>query len=83
MIWAGNVARMGEKRKALIVVGRNPGRNRPRPRYEDNFKTDVKRVCSLDSSGSGSRLVIGGDKYSNKKTAGDLFLGMKLLASQE
>jgi hypothetical protein len=44
--WAGQVARMGEKRGAYrILVGRPEGRRplgRPRRRWEDNIKTDLQ-----------------------------------------
>jgi hypothetical protein len=48
MRWAGNVARMGEKRSAYtILVGRPEGR-RPlgirRRRWEDNIKMDIQEV---------------------------------------
>jgi hypothetical protein len=46
--WAGHVARMGEKRGAHSVLvekseGRRPLR-RPRPRWEDNIKMDLRKV---------------------------------------
>jgi hypothetical protein len=46
--WAGNVARMGEKRDAYrILVGRPEGRRplgRSRLRWEDNIKMDLQEV---------------------------------------
>jgi hypothetical protein len=48
MIWAGHVARMGEKRGAYrILVGRPEGRQplgRPWRRWEDNIKMDLQVV---------------------------------------
>jgi hypothetical protein len=47
MRWAGNVARMGEKRGAYrILVGRPERRpfGRPRRRWEDNIKMDRQEV---------------------------------------
>jgi hypothetical protein len=44
--WAGHVARMGEEREAYrILVGRPEGRRplgRPRRRWEDNIKMDIR-----------------------------------------
>jgi hypothetical protein len=48
MRWAGHVAHMGEERGAyLILVGRPKGRRplgRPRRRWEDNIKMDLREV---------------------------------------
>jgi hypothetical protein len=48
MTWAGHVARMGEKRGAYrILVERPEGRQplgRPRRRWEDNIKMDLREV---------------------------------------
>jgi hypothetical protein len=48
MRWAGHVARMGEERGAYrILMGRPEGRRplgRPRLRWEDNIKMDLKEV---------------------------------------
>jgi hypothetical protein len=48
MRWAGYVARMGEVRCAYnIFVGRPEGRRplgRPRRRWEDNFKMDLREI---------------------------------------
>jgi hypothetical protein len=48
MRWAGHVARVGEKRGAYrILVGTPEGRRplgRPRRRWEDNIKMDLKEV---------------------------------------
>jgi hypothetical protein len=45
---AGHVARMGEGRSAYrILVGRSEGRRplgRPRRRWDDNFKMDLRKV---------------------------------------
>jgi hypothetical protein len=46
--WAGHVARMGEERGAYrILLGRPEGRRplgRPRRRWEDNIKMDIREV---------------------------------------
>jgi hypothetical protein len=46
--WAGHVARMGEERDAYrILVGRPEGRQplgRPRRRWENNIKIDIREV---------------------------------------
>jgi hypothetical protein len=46
--WAGDVARMGEKRNAYrILVGNPEGKRplgRPRCRWVDNIKIDLKEV---------------------------------------
>jgi hypothetical protein len=60
MRWAGNVARMGEKRKAYgKLIGNPEGQKplgRPRHRWLDNIKMDLKRDrmgwWGLDRSGS-------------------------------
>jgi hypothetical protein len=48
MRWAGNVARKGEVRGAYnILVGRPAGRRplgRPRRRWEDNIKIDLREI---------------------------------------
>jgi hypothetical protein len=48
MRWAGLVARMGEVRGAYnILVGRSEGRRplgRPRRRWEDNIKMDLREI---------------------------------------
>jgi hypothetical protein len=59
--WAGHVARMGERRGAYrALVGKPEGRRplgRPRRRWEDNIKIDLRAVGwggrRLDRSGSG------------------------------
>jgi hypothetical protein len=58
--WAGHVARMGERRGAYrALVGKPEGRRplgRPRRRWEDNIKMDLREVGwghRLDQSGSG------------------------------
>jgi hypothetical protein len=59
--WAGHVARMGERRGAYrALVGKPEGRRplgRPRRRWEDNIKMDLREVGwgghGLDQSGSG------------------------------
>jgi len=46
--WAGNVARMGDRRGTYrVLVGRPEGRRplgRPRRRWEDNIKVDLHEV---------------------------------------
>jgi hypothetical protein len=48
MRWAGNVARMGEKRYTYrILVGKPDGKRplgRPRRRWEDNIKMDLNAI---------------------------------------
>jgi hypothetical protein len=59
--WAGHVARMGETRGAYrALVGKPEGRRpleRPRRRWQDNIKMDLREVGwrghRLDQSGSG------------------------------
>jgi len=55
MRWAGHVTHMGELRNAhKIFVGKLEGRRpygRPRCRWEDNIRMDVREIgCGLDSS---------------------------------
>jgi hypothetical protein len=48
MRWAGHVARMGEKRNACRILVGKPGGNRPlerpRRRWEDNIKMDLREI---------------------------------------
>jgi hypothetical protein len=48
MRWAGNIARIGEKRNACrILVGKPEGRRplgRPRLRWVDNIKIDLREI---------------------------------------
>jgi hypothetical protein len=48
MGWAGHVARMGEGRDVYrVLVGRPKGKRplgRPRSRWEDNIKTDLREI---------------------------------------
>jgi hypothetical protein len=48
MIWAGHVARMGEKRNAYRILVGKPERKRPlgrqRRRWVDNIKMDLREV---------------------------------------
>jgi hypothetical protein len=59
MRWAGHVARMGEWRGIYrVLVGKPEGKRplgRPRRRWEDNIKMDLKEIRwgELDSAGSG------------------------------
>jgi hypothetical protein len=52
MSLAGNVARMGEKRKVYRVLAGNPEGKRPlgkpRPRWEDGIRMDLRKIgCGL------------------------------------
>ncbi|KAJ4442239.1 hypothetical protein ANN_12105 [Periplaneta americana] len=53
--WAGHVARMGESRNAYrVLVGRPEGKRplgRPRRRWEDNIKMDLREVGYDDQNG--------------------------------
>jgi hypothetical protein len=60
MRWARHVARMGEGRNVYRVLVRKPeGKRpleRPRRRWEDGFKMDLREIgwgCRVDSPGSG------------------------------
>jgi hypothetical protein len=59
MRWAGHVARMGKPRIAYrILVGKPEGKRplgRPRRRWVDNIKIDLRKMgwYGLDRSGSG------------------------------
>jgi hypothetical protein len=60
MRWTGHVARMGEGRGVYrVLVGRPEGKRplgRPRRRWEDNIKMDLREIGiggELDSAGSG------------------------------
>jgi hypothetical protein len=48
MRWAGHVARLGEGRGVYrVLVGRPEGKRplgRPRPRWEDNIKMDLREI---------------------------------------
>ena len=48
MMWAGHVARMGERRDVYrVLVGKPEGKRplaRPRRRWEDNIKMDLQEV---------------------------------------
>ena len=48
MGWAGNVARMGERKSVYkLLVGKPEGKRslgRPRHRWEDNIKIDLQEV---------------------------------------
>jgi hypothetical protein len=57
--WAGNVARIGEGRGVYrVLVGSTEGKRplgRPRSRWEDNIKMDLREIGigGTDSAGSG------------------------------
>jgi hypothetical protein len=44
MGWAGHVGRMGERRGAYRVLVGKPEERRPRHRWEDNIKADLREV---------------------------------------
>ena len=47
MRWAGHLARMGERGAYRVLVGKPEGKSplgRPRHRWEDNVKMDLKEV---------------------------------------
>jgi hypothetical protein len=47
MRWAGHVARMGEKRNACRILGKPEGKRplgRPRRRWVDNIKIDLREI---------------------------------------
>jgi hypothetical protein len=48
MIWAGHVARMGEKKNAYRILAGNPEEKRPlgrpRRRWVDNIKMDLREI---------------------------------------
>ena len=52
MRWAGHVARMGEGRGVLrVLVGKSEGKRtlgRPRRRWEDNIKMDLREVGGVE-----------------------------------
>jgi hypothetical protein len=54
--WAGHVARMGETRKAYrILVGKPEGKRplgRPRRRWVDNIKIDLREIGGVVWTGS-------------------------------
>jgi hypothetical protein len=66
-MWAGHVARMGEKRKVYkVLVGRPEEKRplgRPRRRWEDGIRMDLREIClggcGLDSTVSGQGPVAG------------------------
>ena len=47
MTWAGHVARMGEERRCIVLVGKPEGKRplgRPRRRWVDNIRMDFQEV---------------------------------------
>jgi hypothetical protein len=63
MRWAGHVAHMGEERKVYkVLVGKRPP-GRPRRRWEDWIRMDLREIGleggGLDSTGSGQRPMAG------------------------
>jgi len=65
MRWAGHVARMGDGRGLyMVLVGKPEGRRplgRPRRRWEDKIKVDLKEVgCGIWTGSSWLRIGKGG-----------------------
>ena len=64
MRWAGHVARMGEGRGVhRVLVGKYEGKKplgRPRRRWEDNIKIDLREVGGVETGWSWLRIGIGG-----------------------
>ena len=64
MRWAGHVARMGEGRGVFrVLVGKPDGKRplgRPRHRWEDNIKKDLKEVGGVKTGWSWLRIGTGG-----------------------
>ena len=60
--WAGHVARMGERRDVhRVLVGKPEGKRplgRPRRRWEDNIKMDLREVA-----GCGNWMELAQDRY--------------------
>ena len=53
MRWAGHVARMGERGVYRVLVGKPEGKRslwRPRRRWEDNIKMDIREVGAWTGS---------------------------------
>ena len=50
--WVGHVARMEEVRSAFnILVGKRTGKRRPRRRWEDTIRMDLKKWVSIRAIG--------------------------------
>jgi hypothetical protein len=68
--WAGHVARMGEERVYRALVGRSEGKRplgRPRRRWEDNIKLDLRdRWDKLNSPDSEQCPVAGICEHGNE-----------------
>ena len=64
MRWAGHVARMGEGRGApRVLVGKPEGKRslgRPRLRWENNIKMDLREVGGVETGWSWLRIGTGG-----------------------
>ena len=64
MRWAGHVARMGEGRDVQrVLVGKPEGKRplgRPRRRWEDNIKMDLREVEGVEDGWSWLRIGTGG-----------------------
>ncbi|KAJ4435468.1 hypothetical protein ANN_18084, partial [Periplaneta americana] len=86
--WAGHVARMGESRNAYIVlVGKPEGKRplgRPRRRWEDNIKMDLREVgyddidwINLAQNRNQWRAYIMEKKWEYKGTVHQLFIDFK------
>jgi hypothetical protein len=61
MRWAGHVARMGEERKVYkVLVGKSEGKRRlgrPRRRWEDGIRMDLREICLGGGGVDWSRLA--------------------------
>jgi hypothetical protein len=73
MMWAGHVARMGEKRIVYrLLIGKTDGKRplgRPRRRWMDNIKMDFRdriECCGLDWSGSGQVQLVSSCERGNE-----------------
>jgi hypothetical protein len=82
MRWAGHVASMGEERKVYKVLVGKPEGERPRHRWEDGIRMDLREIglggCGLDWTGSGQAPMAGcgecGDEPSGSCATELLFL---------
>jgi hypothetical protein len=73
MRWAGHVAHKGEMKNVYKIVGKPEGKRplkRPRHKWKDNIKMDLKwgLGCELDSSGSGYGPVLGSCEHGNESS---------------
>jgi hypothetical protein len=79
MRWAGNIARMGEKRNACrILMGKPKGKRplrRQRRRWMDNIKMDRMGWYGLHLCGSGEGPVEGSCEHGNELSGFHKMLG--------